>query len=230
VSTPIKNIAGQRFGRLIVVEFDAVSGKRTCAKWKCVCDCGNTVITRGDNLRSGATQSCGCLRKEMAAASNSKRLTIHGQTAGGFNSKTYRVWANMVTRCTNPKASNFAYYGGRGIALCDEWRSFGQFLRDMGECPERGSIDRIDNSGPYSKANCRWATKVEQANNKRNNRRLVIGGDAMTMSEAARRYGIPVGTIWSRLKLGWTDERAATMPPRSNAWAAEQPEMQEETQ
>jgi hypothetical protein len=116
----------------------------------------------------------------------------------------------MKSRCLNPKATNYQLYGGRGITICDEWvNSFQTFLADMGEPPANLSLDRIDCGGPYSKSNCRWATQTEQMSNTRRNRMLMVNGDCMTMSEASRRFGVKVGTIWSRLKLGWSDEKAA---------------------
>ena len=142
---------------------------------------------------------------------------VHGHTAGGKHTRTFRIWTNMLTRCQNPRASNYAYYGGRGIAVCERWLEFSAFLADMGECPDGQSIDRIDSNGNYEPANCRWATKQEQANNTRRSRILSIDGHSMTMAQASRAYGVSVGVIWARLKLGWSDAQsvgADAAPPR----------------
>jgi hypothetical protein len=122
----------------------------------------------------------------------------------------------MITRCTNPKTKSFARYGARGIAVCDKWLQFDGFFEDMGAAPSpEHSIDRIDNDGPYSPENCRWATRQEQANNKSNNRILTFNGESAPMSEWARRSGISADTIERRLnKLGWDTDKAISTPVR----------------
>lgn len=159
-----KDLVGQKFGRMTVLAFSHLNKNRMAA-WECKCDCGNTKVVVGKFLRSGETQSCGCFGKEQRAKANSKRKLIHGQTIGK-NSRTYRIWANMVSRCTNPKFDSFPWYGGRGISVCQEWRTFSTFLNDMGIAPEGLTIDRINVNGNYCKQNCRWATWLEQASNK----------------------------------------------------------------
>lgn len=220
MGTPIKDMTGQRFGRLHVLAFGGIGKAKVGALWSCVCDCGTAAIVPGKHLRSGETQSCGCLRIERVAAATRARVMTHGHTTKAGNSKTYRIWSNMGTRCNNPKADNFAYYGGRGIYVCAEWESFDRFLSDMGECPDGHSLDRKDSNGPYSKENCRWATPLEQANNTRRNRHLSIGQETMTMSEAARRFGTPVGTLWGRLKAGWSEAQAVGVEPPPRRYRA----------
>ena len=99
------------------------------------------------------------------------RLTTHGETAGK-NSRVYRIWANMRSRCDNPKFDAYPYYGGRGIKTCEAWKVFGNFLKDMGHPPDGFSIDRIDSGGDYEPSNCKWSSKKEQANNKSSNLRF----------------------------------------------------------
>lgn len=131
-------------------------------------------------------------------------------------SPTYAVWSNMRQRCDNPNNSAFANYGARGIAVCARWATFENFLADMGHPPSGMTLEREDNHGPYSPENCRWATPVEQGQNKRNNRLLTIDGETLTISAWGRRYGLAVGTIHHRLETGWPDRAAVTCPAKWN--------------
>lgn len=124
-----------------------------------------------------------------------------------MRNSTYDTWSGMVQRCTNPKSKSFPAYGGRGISVCPEWLQFQEFARDMGERPEGLQLDRIDNDREYSKANCRWATPLENGNNKRNNVRLTAGGETRSLSEWSRFLGKPLSTIFSRHYRGWPAER-----------------------
>lgn len=157
------NLVGRRFGRLIVVRTKRYPNSKEIS-WVCKCDCGRNKIALGGNLRSGATLSCGCLRKEVL----SRIKTIHGHAKKGQNSRAYRSWTSMIDRCTNPNYKQWNYYGGRGIKVCRRWRKFENFLADMGEPPVGTSLDRYPNkNGDYKPNNCRWATAKQQANNRR---------------------------------------------------------------
>ena len=118
--------------------------------------------------------------------------------------REYRIWIAMIQRCTKPVSSSYAYYGGRGIAVCGRWaNSFDAFLADMGRCPSGMSLDRINPDGNYEPANCRWATRLEQARNKTNTKRYDHDGLSLTAAEWAERSGVEYGTIRSRLRRGY---------------------------
>lgn len=198
--------AGKRCGRLILIK---QSGSRANRRiWECLCDCGNTTHVISSNLRTGTTQSCGCLQRERT----SKARKTHGE---GNKTKEYRAWAGMKKRCYNRNERCFKHYGGRGITVCERWRhSYENFLADMGRCPTGHSLERIDNSKSYSPDNCMWATKIVQANNTRRNRLLEHGGNRLTVSQWSRQTGISVSVLHHRLKRGWTVSDAITTPIR----------------
>lgn len=163
---------GEVFGRLTVVDFEGVD-RHHHRRWLCRCKCGKEIVTETGHLRSGHTQSCGCLQSEDVAKRNGK----HGEAGRLSKTKEYRAWLHMVERCTNPKMIDFRLWGGRGIQVCNRWRaSFENFLEDVGRAPSsRHSIDRFpDNNGNYELGNVRWATPREQSLNTRRNIKKAI--------------------------------------------------------
>lgn len=132
-------------------------------------------------LRAGDTRSCGCLRSELISA----RAGTHRRSG----STAYRVWLGMLDRTTRKGRRDFKHYGGRGIRVCERWMAFKNFLADMGDPPPGMTIERIDNNRGYEPGNCRWASHLEQVNNRRNNVMVSLNGQAMTLSQAARATG-----------------------------------------
>ncbi len=128
----------------------------------------------------------------------------------------YICWVGMITRCYNEKNKAFKHYGGRGIFMCERWMySFLNFFEDMGERPPGLQLDRIDNNGPYSPENCRWATRKQQCRNHRNNRIIEYRGESKTMAEWCELLGLRQHLITQRLNaLGWTVEKAFEAPVR----------------
>lgn len=204
-STRPLDLSGQHFGKLTVEKQVPRPAALTKAGtyWLCRCDCGTTLVIRRDSLTGGNAQSCGCARIETLRAVR----TTHGMSG----SSTYIVWCGMIARCENPKEPAYSDYGGRGVTICDRWHSFEAFFEDMGERPGSLTLDRIDNAGNYAPGNCRWATRIQQARNKRSNRLLTYKGETLPLSEWAERVGVSDVTLWARLNVyKWTLERALT--------------------
>lgn len=199
---------GERYGRLVAVRF--AERKIRTNFWLFRCDCGNETKVRVCSVRSGDTTSCGCFQREAAAA----RLRTHGMR----DAQEYYIWGLMIKRCTDPKDRGYPRYGGRGITVCERWRgSFEAFYADLGPRPSpEHSLDRKNNDKGYEPGNVRWATREEQARNKRNNRIVVLDGRSMTLVEAAERAGRDYQLVHSRLQHGWTLERALSQPSRGN--------------
>lgn len=199
-----KDLIGQRFSRLVVISrAESVKG---FAQWRCVCDCGNETVAKGAKLRAGRTKSCGCARAEHIASLGEKSRKWHSNEQ---KTPEYRAWTAMRYRCGNPNSSSWNHYGGRGIKVCPQWNDFKVFLADVGRRPSpKHSLDRINNDGHYEPGNVRWATIVEQANNKRTNCITDVLGEPMTVTEAARRLGRNPRKVHMRRFMGWSIERA----------------------
>jgi len=159
------DLTGQRFGKLSVIQ-RAGSDKKGNALWLCKCDCGNTKALLGWVLRRGKAKSCGCLHSETISKINSQQKRTHGET----HTRLYNIWRSMRARCYNTSHRFYKHYGGRGIAVCDEWRNSYEAFRDWafsnGYTPDL-TIDRKDNDGNYEPQNCHWATMSDQNRNRR---------------------------------------------------------------
>src|SRR5690606_30184289 len=198
-----KDLTGQQFGDLTVIEY--AGSIKGLAFWKCQCKCGGEKVTRGISLRKGDTTSCGC--------AFIRTITKHGATVGSKTSE-YTVWSGMKHRCLNPDAKFFSHYGGRGITVCERWMKFENFLEAMGPRPKGFTLERIDNSKGYSKENCVWASRKQQSNNNRRNRVIEVDGVSKTATQWAEQRGIRPGTILNRLFKGWSPVEAVSTPLR----------------
>lgn len=187
-------VPGQRFGRLTVESIS--TGRITCV---CVCG-GKKDVAKAHWLLKGKIRSCGCLRPAVLRARN----TTHGLS----KCAEYQIWAGIIQRCTNPRRNSYASYGGRGITICERWRSsFESFLSDVGGRPSPElTIDRIDNNKGYQPGNVHWATNAEQGTNKRTNRRVTIGDKSQTISQWAREKGFCPYTLYGRFHRGMTGD------------------------
>ncbi|MGZ8233200.1 MAG: hypothetical protein ACXWT6_06460 [Methylobacter tundripaludum] len=151
-------------------------------RYLCKCHCGNDVTVEEVKLKSGHTKSCGCLQKERTSSAK--------KTHGKSGCKTIRIWYEMRARCRRKSHKQYPNYGGRGIVVCERWdKSFEAFLEDMGEAPDKMSIDRINNNGGYEPENCRWATKSEQGANTRASRVVLWEGDYISIEKYAKIIG-----------------------------------------
>ena len=198
----LKDLTGQRFGRLTVIK--RVENKGNQPRWLCQCECGNQTVVAGRHLRNGEVRSCGCLVKEK----NSTLHTKHGMEG----TKIYHVWCGIKNRCFNSNEKAYKHYGGRGITIFAEWiDDFQKFYDYVSKLPHYGedgySIDRIDNNGNYEPDNLRWADDKTQHRNKRDNHLVQYGDRWVTIAEASEITGIPYKTLWQRLKRGDTGEK-----------------------
>lgn len=195
---PLEISDGTRFGRLTVIEKSIERYKSGSVMWTCRCECGAITTVVGSLLLRGTTRSCGCLRSEIQI----KKRTTHGQS----RTSLYHLWALMRGRCENPDDVSYANYGGRGIAVCERWKTFENFASDMAVRPEGMTLDRIDNDGNYEPGNCRWATRSEQGRNTRRSLMLELRGEKKNVWDWAEMFGISGGAISKAIGRGHSFE------------------------
>lgn len=204
---------GMKFGRIRVlgVPFRIRLQNASRVHFVGECECGEIKVFRASHVTGGASYSCGCYLDERRPFANRK----HGER----NTPLFRLWSGMKNRCGNPNEPSFRYYGGRGIEVCEEWRSSFETFRDW--CQSNGyrhglQIDRINNNGPYAPWNCRFADRVTQANNRSNNRMLTAFGETKNLTQWSRdsRCAVARCTLKARIEYGWTVEKAILEPSR----------------
>lgn len=180
------DLTGMKFNRLTVIKLHERTEKRKYM-WLCKCDCGNEKIVLGSHLKSGHTKSCGCYNREKIKNLNKK--------TGLSQSKLFYAYHNMHNRCERKNCDSYSDYGGRGISVCEEWSGKNGFEKFVGWALENNyeegmQIDRIDNDKGYSPCNCRWVSKIEQANNKRNTLFISVNDEIDTVANMARKHQI----------------------------------------
>lgn len=199
-----KDLTGQRFGYLTIIK-KAGKSKNNKTLWLCKCDCGNEKICIGNDLITGRTKSCGCLRKKGSQRTHGFRYT-----------RLYYIWQGIKKRCLNKNTPNYCIYGGRGITICDEWKNDFKVFHDWAfangydEKAKRGdcTIERIDVNGNYEPSNCRWATMKEQCRNTRSNKLITYNNETRCLMDWSYILNINYDTLLNRFKKGWTIEKA----------------------
>lgn len=190
------DLKGKKFGRLTAEKRNGSDKYNNCL-WQCKCDCGNTIIVRGNSLRCGNTTSCGCHRLEQLK----KKVVKHGKA----ETRIYHEWNKIKQRCFNKNDKAFKNYGGRGITVTEEWQkdfnAFYSWAMANGYA-DNLTIDRINVNGNYEPNNCRWVTFVEQQNNRRNNHFVEHNGETHTIAEWARILHKPYTTLHKRIAKG----------------------------
>lgn len=206
---PKLSLIGGKFGHLTVVGARGSDGHHTL--WEVRCDCGNVSVKVGSDLKR-KSRFCSRQCPLFAARLRNDRVT-HSMS----RHPAFAVWSSMMSRCGNPRHRAYKNYGGRGIGVCPEWRTFEAFWNDMGQGYEPGlTLDRIDNNAGYSKENCRWASRKTQCRNKRNNVVITTPAGRMTVAEASDRFGIGRSTIFYRIRRGWPEHMLMINPNFTN--------------
>lgn len=170
--------------------------------WNCVCDCGAHKTVTANSLRKGVSKSCGCYSTEVKSVRTAERNRRAAARNGASKEPLFHVWNAIRHRCYFETDEFYPIYGGRGISMCSEWKEsylgFKEWALNSGW--RHGlSIDRIDNNGPYSPKNCRWATAKEQANNRRSNRLFSAYGETLNIKQWSERFGVPYNKLRYRL-------------------------------
>src|SRR3990172_9168251 len=185
---------GESFRRRTVMERFGVA-RYGQLMWRVRCQCGGEKVLTSMVLTEGKSKSCGCFRRE--------RKLVHGHNSRTGKTKLFRVWDNMIQRCTNPANTSFKNYGGRGITVAPRWRMFALFAEDMAASWTPGvTIERIDNDGNYSPDNCRWVSRGENLRNKRTNIFVEHAGEQLCLLDWARRLNMCARTLYQRYAVG----------------------------
>ena len=204
-STPVwgMDLIGKQFGKLTVLKADLEKSNSKRKYFICKCNCNNIKSVLRDNLIAGKTKSCGCLVKETQLSQAKQRKQYEE------DEKDLRhIWKLMMRRCYNTADSVYEYYGKRGIKVDSSWHIYKNFKKDMYPRKPNTTLERIDNNKNYCVSNCKWATKEEQANNRRNNRIEALNGVNKTLAQWCRKYNKSYSKVHQRLARGWSLEEA----------------------
>jgi hypothetical protein len=198
---------GERFGRWVAVECITRSASGVQGTWRCICDCGKQGVVQSGALKNGFSRSCGCLSVEKTR----DRAKTHGMS----HSEVWSIWNGIKGRCYNKNNKDYHNYGGRGIAMADEWvNDFAAFFAYIGERPSKDhTVERSDNNSGYVPGNVSWQTRFVQANNNRGNRLITIDGVTKTMNQWCQVYDVYYWTVSYRINISkWDHLRALTTP------------------
>lgn len=199
------DLTGNRYSKLTVIE-RAENAKGGIPVWKCLCDCGNVTLVRGQNLKSGAVKSCGCLKHKPA----------HNRTHNLSKNPLYQRWNQIKMRCYNLSCDSYMNYGGRGIKMCEEWKTsveaFVKWANENGYKKDL-TIERINNNGDYCPENCKWIPKKEQPNNRRCCYSINYNNKTQNLAQWCKELGLNYKFIHNRIhKCGWSFEKAISVP------------------
>lgn len=196
---------GKVFGKLTILKRYGVD-KRNHTLWECLCECGKHTLSELLPLKSGLKKSCGCLK------TTSKRSVIHGACSRDATPEmrsTFESWVGARKRCTNPNNRAFKWYGARGIRVADEWGNFDSFLNDMGTCPDKHSLERVDVNKGYEPGNCVWIPIRHQARNRRTTLRVEYQGAEWCLKTLCSHLNITYMKVYKRYRIrGWSLERS----------------------
>lgn len=207
------DLSGQRFGMLTVVErvpSNVCSGRNKGVLWICRCDCGNIKQIRAGDLKRSPFPSCGCALHQIHVKAGQQNKK-HGKR----NTRLYSIYQKMKQRCYNTHCPNYDLYGGRGIQVCEEWLR--DFMNFYNWAIHNGykynlTLDRINNNGNYEPSNCRWATVMVQANNRRSTINITYKNKTQSIAMWAKEFGLPRERMWARLKSGWSMDKIEHTP------------------
>ena len=203
------DLTNKTFGKLTAIG-PVHKNKNNRIVWLCSCSCGNNCTAVSSDLIHGDTKSCGC-------SSSRSTIGVRSTTHELGGTPEHYAWSGMKSRCNNPNNPKYKSYNGRGISVCSRWATFENFLSDMGKKPSPShSIDRINNDGPYSPENCRWASPRQQSNNTRKNVTITHNNETLTIAQWARKTGLRYATLRDRIyKNHWAIEKALTTPTQT---------------
>lgn len=194
-----QDLKGHVFGRLTVKEkaepyVSPKGSKKT--RWICSCECGGSTIVTSADLKRGDVVSCGCYKTERTIA----RMQTHGES----NTKLHKIWKAMRKRCNNKNTSDYKYYGGKGVSVCNEWNDFMTFKEwsNNNGYKDGLTIDRIDPNGDYSPSNCRWISHKAQCNNRTTTRLYNYNNETLSIAQLSEKYGVNYSTLYARLSRG----------------------------